>query len=96
MPMKCSMKFAAKSSRLSPSEKASFAGVESAGKKTSSTSVVRSGMTRALKCALNLFDSCSLACDDKTVPLGRPRKRSRETPLSEDVPKSLMAKGIFE
>jgi hypothetical protein len=94
--LKCSKKFAAKSFGLSPAEKASIAGVEVAGKKTSSTSVAESGATHAQKHVLNLFDSGSLASDDETTPLKRPQKYSRETSLSEDVPKSLSVKGIFE
>jgi hypothetical protein len=67
-PMKHSIKFAAKFSELSPTEKASVAGVEAAGKKTSSTFTARSGATCALKCALNLFDIGSSASDDETAP----------------------------
>jgi hypothetical protein len=66
------MKFATKSSGHSPGVKASIAGVEAAGKKMSSTSSARSGATRALKCALNLFDSGSSASDDGSAPLERP------------------------
>jgi hypothetical protein len=95
-PLKHITKFTAKSSGLSPTEKASIAGVEAAGKKTSSTPTTGSGVTHAPKRALNLFDSSSSASDDDTAPSEWPRKRSRETPLFEDVPKSLVAKGIFE
>jgi hypothetical protein len=95
-PLKCNTKFAANSSRLSPAKKASITGVEAAGKKTSSTFTARSGVTHAPKHALNLFDSGSSASDDETAPSRRPWKRSRETPLSGDVPKSLTAKSIFE
>jgi hypothetical protein len=95
MPLKCSTKFATKASGLSPAEKASIAGVEATGKKTSSAFVARNGMTRAPKHSLNLFDSGSSVSDDETS-LERPRKCSQETPLSGVVPKSLVAKGIFE
>jgi hypothetical protein len=44
-PLKCNTKFAAKSSRLSPTEKASIVGVEAAGRKMSSTSAARSDAT---------------------------------------------------
>jgi hypothetical protein len=44
-PIKRSNKFAAKSSRLSPAENASVAGVKVASKKASSTSTGGSGMT---------------------------------------------------
>jgi hypothetical protein len=67
-PLKHSMNFATKSSRLSPAEKASITGVEAASKKMSSTSAARSGATRAPKRALNLFDSSSSASDDETAP----------------------------
>jgi hypothetical protein len=60
-PLKHSTIFAAKSSELSPAEKASVAGIESARKKMSSTSTTRSGMIRAPKHALNLFDFVSSA-----------------------------------
>jgi hypothetical protein len=95
-PLKHSMKFVAKSSRHSPTEKASVAGVEAACKKMSSTFAARSGVTHAPKCALNLFDSSSLASNVKIVPPKWSGKCSRETSLSEDVPKSLEAQGIFE
>jgi hypothetical protein len=91
-PLKHGTKFAAKSSGLSPAEKASITRVEAASKKTSSTSAAGGSMTRAL----NLFDSGSSASDDSTAPPEQPQKRSRETPLSEDVPKSLAVKGILE
>jgi hypothetical protein len=68
-PLKRSMKFAAKSSGLSPAEKASITGVEAAGKKASSTSTAGSGTIHAPKLALNLFDSGSSMSDDKTAPL---------------------------
>jgi hypothetical protein len=90
------MKFAAKSSGLSPAMKASIVGVEATGKKMSSTSAVGSDVTHAPKRVLNLFDSSLLMSDDETAPPERPRKCSRDTPLSEDVPKSLSVKGIFE
>jgi hypothetical protein len=90
------MKFAAKSSGLSPVENASVAGVEAAGKKMSSTSVARSSTAHAPKCALNLFDSDSSMSVDETAPPEWPQKRSQNTSLSEDVPKSLAAQGIFE
>jgi hypothetical protein len=94
--LKCSMKFVAKSSGFSLAEKASVAGVEAAGKKMSSTSLAGSATTCAPKHALNLFDSGSLASDDETDPPKQPRKHSRETSLSEDVPKSLVAKSTYE
>jgi hypothetical protein len=90
------MKHAAKSSGLSPMEKASIARVEAAGKKMSSTFTAGRGVTRAPKHVLNLFDSGSSASNDKTALSERPQKHSRETPLSEDVPRSLAVKGIFE
>jgi hypothetical protein len=95
-PLKCRMKFAIKSSRLSLAEKASIAGIEVASKKTSSTSATRGNVTHALKHALNLFDSGLSSSDDETTPPERPQKHSREIPLSEDVAKSLAVKGIFE
>jgi hypothetical protein len=94
-PLKCSMKFATKSSGLSPTKKASIARIEAAGKKMSSTSTAGSGATHAQKCALNLFDSGLSAFDDETDPLEWPRKCSWETSLSEDAPKSLAAKGFL-
>jgi hypothetical protein len=94
--LKHNMKFAAKSSRLSTVEKAYVARVEVAGKKISSTSVAGSSVTHVPKHALDLFDSSSSALDGETAPLKWLRKHSRETSLSEDVPKSLVAHGIFE
>jgi hypothetical protein len=59
-PLKCSMKFAVKSSGLSSAEKASVTGVGATGKKMCPTSTGGSGATRAPKRALNQFDSGSL------------------------------------
>jgi hypothetical protein len=71
-PLKHSIKFAAKFSRLSPTEKASVAGVEAAGKNTSSTFAAGSGVTCAPKCALNLIGSSSSVSNDETAPPERP------------------------
>jgi hypothetical protein len=86
----------AKSSRHSPTEKASITRIEVAGKKMSSTFMARSGVARDPKCVLNLFDSGSSVSDDDTAPPEQPQKCSWEPSLSEDVPKSLVAQGIFE
>jgi hypothetical protein len=94
--LKHSTKFAAKSSRHSPTEKASITRIEVAGKKMSSTFMARSGVARDPKCVLNLFDSGSPVSDDDTAPPEQPQKCSWEPSLSEDVPKSLVAQGIFE
>jgi hypothetical protein len=67
-PVKCSSKFAVKSSGLSVAEKASGMGIKIAGKKMSSTSTGGRGMTQALTRALNLFDSDSSASDDESAP----------------------------
>jgi hypothetical protein len=53
-------------------------------------------VTRAPKCALNLFGSDSSASDGETTHVERPRKRSKETSLAKDIPKSFASKGIFE
>jgi hypothetical protein len=67
-PLKRSMKFAAKSSRLSPG-----------GWKMSSASTGRGGATHAWKCALNLFGSDSSASDAEAALSEWPRKRPRES-----------------
>jgi hypothetical protein len=95
-PLKPSKKFAMKSSRRSPTEKASTSGVEAASKKMFSTSTGRSSTTRALKHALNLVGSDSSASDGETAPLERPSKRSKETPLAMDITKSSTLKGFFD
>jgi hypothetical protein len=84
--------FAAKSSRLSPTEKASLA----VGKKTFSTSAGESGMVHAMKHPLNLFSSDSSASDDEAAPSERPQKHSKEPFVLKDIPKSSPAKGMFE
>jgi hypothetical protein len=89
-PLKCNVKFVAKSSRLSPTKKDVVAGIEAVAKKMSSTSTTGSGVTHAPKYALNLFDS------SRTAPLEWSWKRYRETSFSKDVLKSLAALGIFE
>jgi hypothetical protein len=62
--------------------KTSVVGVEATGKKTLCTSACKSGMTHALKHALDLFGSDSSASDGETIPIERPRKRSKETSLA--------------
>jgi hypothetical protein len=58
---------------LKPSKKfvakTSIAGAEAAGKKTFYTSAGGSNVTRALKCALNLFGSNSSTFDSETIPI---------------------------
>jgi predicted Zn-dependent protease len=85
-----------KSSGLSPTEEASIAGVKVAGKKASSTSTDGSGVTQAVKHALNLFDSSSSASKDKAAPPEPPQKRPRKSPPTKDTPKPTTVKGIFE
>jgi hypothetical protein len=94
--LKCSNKFAAKSSGLSPAKKDSIVSIKVAGKKTSSTSAGLSGMTWAPKNVLNLFDSGSLAFEDETAPPKPPQKHPRKSHLLKDIPKPSSAKGIFE
>jgi hypothetical protein len=74
----------------------SSAGSEVAGKKTFCTSMCGSGVTRAPKRVLNLFGSDSSTSDDETIPARRPHKRSKETSLALDIPKSSTLKGLFE
>jgi hypothetical protein len=62
-PLKRRVKFAAKSSALSPTEKASLA----AGKKTFSTSAGASGTVHARKHVLNLFGSDLSASDGEAA-----------------------------
>jgi hypothetical protein len=76
--------------------KTSIVGAEATGKKTLCTSAGRRGATRALKRVLNLFGSDSSASDGETVPVERLHKRSKETSLAQDIPKSSKSKGIFE
>jgi hypothetical protein len=45
---------------------------------------------------LNLFGSDSSASDGKTIPIERLRKRSKETSLALDIPKSSASNGMFE
>jgi hypothetical protein len=91
-PLKHSVKFGAKSSGLSPTQKASLA----AGKKTFSSSMGRSSAVRALKRVLNFFGSDSSASDEEAAPSKRPQKRSKESSILKDIPKSSPAKGMFE
>jgi hypothetical protein len=71
---------------LKPSKKfavkTSVVGVEATGKKTLCTSACKSSATHALKRALDLFGSDSSASDGETIPIERPRKRSKETSLA--------------
>jgi hypothetical protein len=62
------------------------AGAKAAGKKMFCTSAGRSGVTRAPKCALNLFGSDSSASDSEPIPVERPRKRSKETSIAQNIP----------
>jgi hypothetical protein len=71
--------------------KTSAVDAKDAGKRTGESSA-----THALKRALNLFGSESSTSNGKTAPLEQPRKRSKETPPTKDVPKSSASKGIFE
>jgi hypothetical protein len=84
---------------LKPSKKfvvkTSTTGAEATGKKTLCTSAGGSGVTCALKHALNLFGSDSSASDGEAVPIERPCKRSKGTSLAQDIPKSSTSKGIF-
>jgi hypothetical protein len=76
--------------------KTSTTGVEAIGKQTFYISVGGSDATCALKCALNLFGSDSSTSDGETVPIDWSCKRSKETSLAQDIPKSYALKGIFE
>jgi hypothetical protein len=53
-------------------------------------------VTHALKHVLNLFFSDSSTSTGETIPVERPRKRSKETSLTQDISKSFASKGIFE
>jgi hypothetical protein len=81
-PLKCSMKFAARSSELSATEKTSLARVNDAGKKP--------------KHALDLFGSDSSASDGDAVPFKRPQKRPRESSISKEMPKPPPTGGKFD
>jgi hypothetical protein len=81
-PLKCSTKFAAKSSGLSATEKASFVGVDSAGKKP--------------KRVLNLFGSDLSVSNCEAVPSKRPQKCPWESSISKEVPKPPPAGGKFD
>jgi hypothetical protein len=76
--------------------KTSTAGAKATGKKTFCTFIGGSGVKRAPKCALNLFGSDLSASDGETAHVKRPHKRSKETSLAKDIPKSFASKGIFE
>jgi hypothetical protein len=84
-PWKGNTKFAAKSSRLSL-----------AGQKASSTFTGGSGVTRAPKLVLNLFDSDWLASDVEAALPEQPQKSPRESSVPKDIPKSSSVKGIFK
>jgi hypothetical protein len=71
---------------LKPCKKTYAAGAKAVGKKMFYTSAGRSGVTRAPKCALNLFGSDSSASDSEPIPVERPRKRSKETSIAQNIP----------
>jgi hypothetical protein len=81
-PLKCSMKFAAKSSGLSAAEKASLTGVNSASKNP--------------KHVQDLFDSDSSVSDGEAVPFERPQKHPRESSISKEALKLPQAGGKFD
>jgi hypothetical protein len=71
-------------------------GAKAANKRMFRTSAGGSGVTHALKHVLNLFFSDSSTSTGETIPVERPRKRSKETSLTQDISKSFASKGIFE
>jgi hypothetical protein len=83
-PLKRSTKFVVESSGLNPAKQ-----------KTSFAPAGGSGATRALKRALDLFGSDSLASDAKASPPEQSQKRPREFSILKDIPKSSSAKGAF-
>jgi hypothetical protein len=80
--LKRSMKFAAKSSGVSSTEKASLAGVNATSKKP--------------KQALDLLGSNLLVSNDEVVPSKRPWKRPRESSISKQMPKPPPLRGMFD
>jgi hypothetical protein len=94
-PLKCSMKFAAKSSGLSPTEKASLAGVRAASKKTLD-SVVGRGEILAPKHALKLFYSDLSASNEEAAPSEGPQKCCRASSVPKDIPKPSPVEGMVE
>jgi hypothetical protein len=81
-PLNHSVKFAAKSSRLSAMEEASLAGVNATGKKP--------------KRVLDLFGSNSSASDSEAIPSKRPLKHPRESSILKEAPKPPLAGGKFD